>query len=332
MQFPVELSQAIEAITADFAPRELARAAAELTTAYRGQRKARPHLDRSHRAAYLITRLPATYAVLARILQECKNRIPDLRVGSMLDLGAGPGTALWAAASQFPELERATLVEDDTEWIAIGQRLAQSSQRSAVCAASWHQGSITDGPPSGIYDLVTISYTLNELRPNDIAHVLREAWQRTGKILAIVEPGTPIGFGLIRTVRAELIAEGAFMVAPCPHARECPMPHDNWCHFAERLPRNAEHRHAKSAELGYEDEKFSYVVFAREPAQLPNARILRHPRKHSGHVELELCTKEGLKRETVSRKLGKNYKQARKAEWGDEFLQDYIPPSSADGP
>ena len=319
MPVPAELSQAVEKLVAAYASKTLAGAAAEMTNAYRGERIARPQLDRLHRAAYLITRLPATYAVLVRILQECNNRIPALQVSSMLDLGAGPGTALWAAASQFPELERATLVEDDAEWIAIGTNLAQSSQTSPVRSANWHEGSITDGLPSGIYDLVTISYALNELRPNDITQVVRVAWKNTGRILAIVEPGTPIGFGLIRTVRAELIAAGAFMVAPCPHANDCPMRDNNWCHFAERLPRSSEHRQAKSAELGYEDEKFSYVVFAREPAPLPNARILRNPRKHSGHVELELCTPEGLKRETVSRKQGVRYKQARRAEWGDEI-------------
>ena len=91
----------------------------------------------------------------------------------------------------------------------------------------------------------------------------------------------------------------------------------NWCHFAERLPRSSAHRLAKNAELGYEDEKYSYIVFSRTPVRLPDARIVRHPRKHSGHVELELCAPEGLKRETISRKNGDRYKQAKKAEWGD---------------
>jgi len=91
----------------------------------------------------------------------------------------------------------------------------------------------------------------------------------------------------------------------------------DWCHFAERLPRSSAHRLAKSSELGYEDEKYSYVVVSRSAVRVPEARILRHPRKHSGHVELELCTPDGLKRETISRKNGERYKRARKAEWGD---------------
>ena len=318
MQLPDDLSQAIEKVASSFAPRDLARAAGELTNLYRGERKGRPRLDNLHRAGYMVTRLPATYAVLAQVLRECKIRVPGLRVNSLLDLGAGPGTAMWVAASHFPELERVTLVEDDPEWIAVGKRLAASSQSSAALA-HWIQGSITGDLPSGNYDLVTISYALNELRPYEVAQVVRSAWTRAVKILAILEPGTPSGFEVIREVRAELIQQGAFIVAPCPHANECPMRDRNWCHFAQRVSRSSAHRQAKGAELGYEDEKFSYVVCARQTARLPNSRILRHPRKHSGHIELELCTAEGLKRETVSRKQGERYKQARKAEWGDKF-------------
>ena len=101
------------------------------------------------------------------------------------------------------------------------------------------------------------------------------------------------------------------------------MQEGNWCHFAERLERTSEHRQAKLAALGYEDEKYSYVIFAREPIALPGARILRHPQKHSGHVELELCTPHGLTRETVSKRHRSRYKTARKAGWGDPIENSF---------
>jgi len=319
MELPPELSQGIREIASGLSTAELTRAAAELTETYRGERKTRPHLDQLHRTAYLLTRLPATYAVLTRILRECKLRITHLRIESMLDLGAGPGTALWAAASQFPELTHATLMEDAPEWIALGKQLAHATEGSALRSADWCLESITKELPSGMFDLVTISYALNELRPAEVSEFVRRAWERTGKILLIAEPGTPSGFEIIREVRRELITAGACMVAPCPHANVCPMRDGNWCHFAERVQRTSEHRQAKSAELGFEDEKHSYVVVARQPVPVPAARILRHPRKHSGHVELELCTVNGLARETVSRKHRERYKRARRAEWGDEI-------------
>lgn len=317
MQLPPELTQGIEELTREIPPAELARASAELTSEYRGERKRRPQLDKLHQVAYLISRLPATYAVLTRVFMEVKERFPELEIESMLDLGSGPGTAMWAAVEQFPKLKKIVLIEDVPEWIGIGKQLAKRSQRDAVRLADWRQSNVIEQPFAGMFDLVTISYLTNELRSADVSALARAAWNCAGSVLVIIEPGTPAGFERIRQVRRELIEQGGHILAPCPHEAECPMASGDWCHFAQRLERSSEHRHAKSAMLGYEDEKYSYIAVGREPVALPIARILRHPRKHSGHVELELCTLDGLKRETISKKHGPKYKQARKAEWGD---------------
>ena len=321
MRIPEELSAAIAKETRGIAPAELARASAELSGAYRGQTKRRPALGRLHRCAYLVTRFPATYVVVSRILREAKLRVPDLRLVSMLDLGSGPGTTMWAAAANFPELEQIVAVEDSAEWIALGRNLAAQAQSPAIRATDWVQASVADSIsiPPGTFDLVMISYVVNELGPTERVSLLESAWKRTGKLLVVAEPGTPAGFAHIREIRHELLAAGAHIVAPCPHALECPIKGDDWCHFAERLQRTSEHRLVKGGELGYEDEKYSYVVFARQPIQLPTARILRHPRKHSGHVELKLCTPGGLQQVTVSRKQGDRYKAAKRTEWGETF-------------
>jgi ribosomal protein RSM22 (predicted rRNA methylase) len=316
MQLPEELRRAINEHIADISPSEVARASAELTDAYRGERKGKPRLDRVHRAAYLLTRLPATFAVLSRVFAEVKLRAPETRIESMLDLGSGPGTAMWAAVQHFPEVNGVTLLEIDAEWIVSGKQLSWLSRHHAIRDANCINVDLNK-MPAGKFDLVVASYVMNELRPAEIAAATRQAWERTGKILIVVEPGTPAGFAHIRGIRDELIRLGAHIVAPCPHANACPMAVNDWCHFAERVQRTSAHRLAKAAELGYEDEKYSYMVFAREPVKLPGARIVRHPRKHSGHIQFELCTAEGLKGETLSKKHGDRYKQARKLEWGE---------------
>jgi len=317
MQLPPALTQGIDELTRGIARAELVRASAELTTKYRGERTGRPKLDRIHQAAYLISRLPATYAVISRVFMELKKRIPALRVESMLDLGSGPGTAMFVVAEHFPELNKVVLVEDVPEWIAIGKQLAEHLLRNAVRSAEWRQGSVTQQLSSSLFDVVTISYLLNELCSEDVIALAVAAWKRANKLLLIIEPGTPAGFERIRQVRQKLIAEGGHIIAPCPHEGDCPMTAGDWCHISERLERSSVHRQAKSAVLGFEDEKYSYVAVAREPVSLPAARILRQPRKHSGHVDLALCTPEGLKRETISKKQGTRYKEARRAGWGD---------------
>ena len=313
----VELSAAIVELTAEIPRADLARAVAELSSQYRAKGRARPQLTRSHRAAYLASRLPATYAVISRVLREAQLRIPGLCVESLLDLGAGPGTAMWAAVELFQDLAHTVLVEDTAEWIEIGNRLMSKSGNRAIRNAEWRLGSVTGEFPPQSFDLVVASYVMNEVPVKDRPKVALAAWQRTRKVLVIIEPGTPEGFATVRSLRQELLAGGARLAAPCPHANECPIPAGDWCHFSERLERTSEHRSAKRGELAYEDEKYSYVIFSRDPVALPAARILRHPHKHSGHTEFELCTREGLKRETISRKQGERFKTAKKAEWGD---------------
>jgi ribosomal protein RSM22 (predicted rRNA methylase) len=76
----------------------------------------------------------------------------------------------------------------------------------------------------------------------------------------------------------------------------------------------------KQAELGYEDEKFSYVIATRLALPAAQARIVRHPRKHSGHVQLELCTSGGnIEKTTVTKSKKEAYKRARQADWGEEW-------------
>ena len=87
-----------------------------------------------------------------------------------------------------------------------------------------------------------------------------------------------------------------------------------WCHFAARVERTSIHRRIKRASLGHEDEKFSYVIFSRNPASRADSGVIRHPLKHTGHVNPQLCVQAGLKVETVSHKQKDLYRAARDAE------------------
>ena len=93
----------------------------------------------------------------------------------------------------------------------------------------------------------------------------------------------------------------------------------DWCHFAQRLERTSLHRQIKSAAVGHEDEKFSYLVFSRTPHAAAKARIVRHPQKRTGHVQLILCTPQGLRDQTISKSQKEEYRLGRKATWGDAW-------------
>jgi ribosomal protein RSM22 (predicted rRNA methylase) len=76
---------------------------------------------------------------------------------------------------------------------------------------------------------------------------------------------------------------------------------------------------AKQADLGFEDEKFSYAAISRAPTGRAEARVIRRPQVRPGHVVLALCTRDGLETVTVGRSDRERFKRARKTAWGDSF-------------
>ncbi len=319
MRLPPELLDAIQQETEKIDRRRLLHAATELTEHYQAADFSTPAIASSaHRAAYLAVRLPATYAATRRVFSEINLRSPGSEITSLLDLGSGPGTALWAAAEEFSSLQRATLIEADEHWLHMGKSLAEFTGAS-LPQAQWLRQDLRSGFSCERHDLVVISYTLGELPRSSAEETLRKAWKCAGRFLAVIEPGTRRGFATVLSARSLLLEHGAAILAPCPHVEACPMAAaGDWCHFSQRIERTSQHRQLKGGALGYEDEKFSYVIAAKEPAVVNGARIVRHPGKHSGHVQLALCTPEGrLENRTVTRSNKSAYKLARKAEWGD---------------
>lgn len=321
MRLPDYLEIGIQEVSAQTDPRRIAAASQQLTKRYKGAISSVPAIPSStERIAYLTARLPATFAANMNVFTELRRRAANTEISSLLDLGAGPGTALFAAAEVFPTLRHARLLEVDAEWLRMRQKLAAKNPFVAVRDAEWLQRDLREPRKLQPHGLVVISYALGELEQSAIESLIHRAWQAAENFLVVIEPGTKRGFALINAVRSSLIAQNAEILAPCPHKGVCPLAAANdWCHFSQRLERTREHRRIKGASLGYEDEKFSYLIASRQPLPAARARIVRHPRKHSGHVQLELCAVDGLIRKTVTRSDKEAYKRARQAEWGEEF-------------
>jgi len=145
-------------------------------------------------------------------------------------------------------------------------------------------------------------------------------WKKTRDTLLIVEPGTPAGYNRIIALRRQLIAAGAKVAAPCPHDRECPLLTPDWCHFTQRLPRSRVHKQLKSAELPYEDEKFSYVALTRAPAARHPARVLAQPVVTKVAITARLCTDQGILNAVAARRQKAAYQRFKKIAWGDAIF------------
>ena len=280
----------------------LKRAAAALSEAYREGKPTRVTSD-DQVNAYLVTRMPATYAAAHAALEQ----LPDLPITSVLDIGAGSGAATLAALERFPGAREFSLIERDPSLADAAREFLPDA--TVLCSDAT---SMRDFPE---HDLVIAAYSLGEMQ----AGLAARLWAAARVALLVIEPGTPRGAAQITQVREELLALGAHMAAPCPAAMRCPLSGDDWCHFAARVERTSLHRRLKDGDLGYEDEKFSYVAVTREPVELNGSRVLRHPKHHAGWIELELCTASGTRHERATKRDRERFRQARRAEWGSRL-------------
>ncbi|KAF2073375.1 hypothetical protein CYY_005320 [Polysphondylium violaceum] len=319
--------------------------------------------------AYISHRLPGVYGCTHRVFSEIATRAPNFKPKTMLDFGSGPGTVIWSAREIWGEsLEKIRAVEPSSFMIDVAKKMLEGDTNdirwtqflntNARGAAGLSGREIPENEQS---DLVVASYVLSEL-PDQATRerVVKDLWayvKPTG-MLVLVEPGTPIGFGLIKESRQMLIdlppqsltvhkSVKAQVFGPCPHSNQCPMGHNSWCHFSQRIVRPVFQKLAKGPQstVPFEDEKYSYIAMTKlVESTIPNqldkqigiygqenlqptkewSRLIEAPLKRGGHVIMDVCTPDvDIKRATVARSHGRQmYKEARKSFWSDAFKLD----------
>ncbi|TPL04947.1 small ribosomal subunit Rsm22 family protein [Mesorhizobium sp. B2-4-11] len=318
MELPAPLRQAVDRALENVPLPVLRQAAKTLSDRYRAEmRDGRLHMAQDMAVkAYLATRLPATYAAVRASLDAVNEAQPEFAPETLLDVGAGPGTVLWATADLWPDLQQAVLLEASAAVRKVGEALAADAIAARI---AWQAGDVTidlDGLQPA--DLVTCAYVLDEIAPASLSKMVDRLWQLTTDTLLIVEPGTPAGWQRVLAVRRQLMEAGAHVLAPCPHEAPCPLIPPDWCHFSRRVARSRLHRLAKDAEVPWEDEKFIYVAASRQPAPVRAARVIAPPKTGSGKVALKLCRPDGSAGETLfSKRDGELFKAARRSDWGD---------------
>ena len=313
---PAELKAALDARLQGLSRNDAAGRAALISQTYRdggGSGTIRTEIDA---LAYALVRMPATYAAVTASLNALREIAPHFAPASLLDIGAGPGTAAWAAAEAFSSLKSFTLLDANSALRALALDIGRGSVR--LREMTYQRGdagaALADASAA---DLVVASYMIAEVSDAEQGALTKLMWTKTRDTLLIVEPGTPAGYARILTARRQLIASGAHVAAPCPHDGTCPLTAPDWCHFTQRLPRSRAHKQLKSAELPYEDEKFIYVALTRAPVARHPARVLAQPDVNKVEVTAKLCTAEGLVIARIPRRAKGDYSAARRWRWGD---------------
>lgn len=318
MLFPEDLRNAITDLTKDLRTQgEKTAASKALSSKYKFDPKSAFSKDKASRLIYLITRLPATFAVLDTVFATFFSKIHK-PIHSILDLGSGPATALFVLKNQERSSISITCVERDEIMFEIAKALYEKI--GEPMKADFHMRSLLDFEDSNkLHEAVLLSYVLNEL-PCKIDAAFFEKLENLAKeYLIFVEPGTRDGYSRLMEVREIAIHKGWNILAPCPHSQKCPLQESGrWCHFYKRLQRTKEHRLAKEASLGFEDEKFSYLILSRSQKGDLSEPILLFPKVNSGFVELDICSCSGEEKIVrISRKEKDKYKLAKKLSWGD---------------
>ncbi|KAH9616987.1 hypothetical protein KSS87_004310 [Heliosperma pusillum] len=253
-----------------------------------------------HSAAYVASRMPSVFAACFRVLREVRTRLPGFSPAKVLDFGSGTGSAFWALREVWPDsLEQVNLIEP-----------SQSMQRAGV-------GLLRDAKNMPlIHSYGSIQSLTKDIKKSERQHDL--------VIAVLIEPGTPEGSHIISQMRSHILwmekrksrkrkdlsdevsngseasRDGAFIIAPCPHDGPCPLVNTGkYCHFVQRLQRTESQRAYKRSNgapmRGFEDEKFSYVVFRRgkrpqEPWPLDDIKFetLKEMQANRQPVDLEM--------------------------------------------
>ncbi len=315
---PPDLKAALARLAEGLPRRDIAARAADISATYRGGGASTAIRTDEDALAYAMSRAPATFAAVAACLNEIIRLRPDFAPAALIDAGAGPGTATWAALEAFPTLTTVLQVDANAALRSLARALTQDIPRFA--GLRQEAGDLTRGlAMAKTAGLVIASYVIGELDAASQAGVAEALWRATTDTLLVVEPGTPAGHARLMALRAQLLAAGAHILAPCPHALACPVVAPDWCHFTQRLARSRDHKQVKGAEVPFEDEKFCYVALSRHaPSARPAARVLAQPAVTKVEVTAKLCRDDGrMEMAKTPRRDKAGYARAKRWRWGD---------------
>src|SRR5437763_2332023 len=159
---PAELKAALDGKLQGFSRTDAARRSSQISTTYRAGGGSGTIKSEADALAYALARMPATYAAVAASLNALCAADADFAPESLLDVGAGPGTASWAAAEALASLRSFTLLDANAALRRLALDLAGGSARLSTMHYPQGDalGKIAEAPAA---DLVIASYVINEL-------------------------------------------------------------------------------------------------------------------------------------------------------------------------
>src|SRR6266702_772945 len=175
---PSELKAALDAKLKGFSRNDAAERSASISKTYRGGGGSSAIRSETDALAYALARMPATYAAVTASLNVLGEIRPDFAPNSLLDIGAGPGTASWAAAEAFSSLQHFTLLDANDALRKLALDLVSNSFR--LRSVKYERGGARSLlVKAEAADLVVASYMIGEIGEAEQAALAGLMWEKT---------------------------------------------------------------------------------------------------------------------------------------------------------
>lgn len=254
-------------------------------------------------AVYAISRMPATYAVVYTLLNDLIKQNKLKEISSVSDIGSGTGAGFFACREIFEDI-RVSLYERDSKMIQIFDRFETGVK---VQKFDFLKDKISEKS-----DLVMSNYVFSELNEEGRRLSLQKMMDSSNKYVLIVDTGTPRTYENFMKLKKLALEQGYKIIAPCL-SEKCGLKND-YCQFFARVERSSLLKLSKSASLSYEDEKYFYLLIAKDSIDFESKdrRVIRRPQIKTNFVELKLCTSDGVVDEKFTKKDKLAFKKASK--------------------
>lgn len=272
--------------------------------------------------AYLALRTPATYAQTVGAFLQIQELIPSWQPKTILDLGSGPGTGIWAAKNTWFSIASATCIDQKKSFLSISKQIADLANFPVDISNLYNDGLKGLQNIDQKYDIVLIANLLNELPPTQIEKVLQETYERCNGVLIIIEPGTPFGSQIVEQ-SAQYFFEKGFLLAPYIN-NTFATTSKYWLHFSQRFIRPDFQRRIRQnmrdkslMASDWEDTKYAYIAISKiQPEKTFWGRCIGSITKHKGFIEVPILTQNKLIVEKVMKRDKARYAFAKKLTWG----------------
>lgn len=273
--------------------------------------------------AYLSLRFPATYAQIYAALSQIKERIPDWQPKSVLDLGAGPATGIFAAYGVWPTITSSTAVDQEQYFLSLGSHLFHDSKTPVN--VNWQKKRIDQWiqESPGSYDLIIVANVLNEL-PTGLKHEFLEKLSHIkNAVIVLLEPGTRHGYEIIQSATKKIIPT-APLIAPYIENNFIES-QKYWILFSQRFIRpeflrlvRQSMRDSDLMASDWEETKYSYVAFGDiSVTHQPYAVCIGPVERYHGYLQLPALTKNGVEKIKVMKRHKELYSFAKNIKWGE---------------